>query len=87
MRRSRVVRLGRGECLRCGDPKRGACKRCTKEKRPYRDLIDTSKCSICGFAIMVHVHHRDGNHSNNDPGNLMALCPNHHAEAHIRSAT
>lgn len=48
-------------------------------KRPYRHLIDTTRCALCEFSAIVHVHHIDRNHTNNTPSNLIALCPNHHA--------
>jgi hypothetical protein len=36
------------------------------------------KCCVCGWDLIVEAHHFDGNHNNNDPGNLIPLCPNHH---------
>ena len=36
------------------------------------------KCSICGFDKIVAIHHIDENKKNNDPKNLIPLCPNHH---------
>jgi hypothetical protein len=44
---------------------------------------DQNRCRICGFDLILHVHHiekrsRGGRH---DPGNLITLCPNHHALA------
>jgi len=36
------------------------------------------KCIICGEDICVSVHHYDENHDNNDPRNLVPLCPTHH---------
>jgi hypothetical protein len=53
-------------------------------KRPsqvYRGLVDVSKCAFCDFPY-PDVHHRDGNHKNNDPSNLVAVCPNHHRLIH-----
>ena len=34
-------------------------------------------CSICG-APRPQVHHIDEDNANNDPLNLLPLCPNHH---------
>jgi len=34
-------------------------------------------CAICGRP-RPHIHHIDGNPSNNDDENLLPLCPNHH---------
>lgn len=40
------------------------------------------KCIVCGFDSVVDVHHIDENHANNDPKNLVCLCPNHHRMVH-----
>lgn len=42
------------------------------------------KCCICGFDHIVDVHHMDCNKTNNDPKNLIPLCPNHHRMFHSR---
>lgn len=42
------------------------------------------ECTICGWGISVDVHHIDGDHNNDDPSNLIPLCPNHHRMAHMR---
>jgi hypothetical protein len=36
------------------------------------------KCIICGEDLGIEVHHYDENRSNNDPSNLVPLCPTHH---------
>lgn len=36
------------------------------------------KCCVCGWDLIVEVHHFDGNKTNNSPNNLIPLCPNHH---------
>ena len=41
-------------------------------------LYHERKCCVCGWDLIVEVHHYDGNHDNDDPGNLIPLCPNHH---------
>jgi len=41
-------------------------------------------CVVCGETNIVAVHHNDGNHSNNDPSNLIPMCPTHHAYVHSR---
>jgi hypothetical protein len=41
-------------------------------------------CAICGFDKIVAVHHIDENHNNNDPHNLIPLCPNHHEMVHSK---
>jgi len=42
------------------------------------------KCVVCNEERVVEVHHYDGNHSNNDPNNLVPLCPTHHRYAHLK---
>jgi len=40
------------------------------------------KCIICGEQNIVEVHHYDEDHKNNDPKNLVPLCPTHHQYYH-----
>lgn len=42
------------------------------------------KCCVCGEEKIVAVHHYDGNHNNNEPSNLVPLCPTHHQYIHSR---
>jgi predicted nucleic acid-binding Zn ribbon protein len=42
------------------------------------------KCVVCPEAIMVEVHHMDEDHTNNNPENLIPLCPTHHQYWHSR---
>jgi len=42
------------------------------------------KCYACGHDKILEVHHLDGNHSNNDPTNLVPLCSTHHRMIHSR---
>lgn len=42
------------------------------------------KCAICSFDKIVAIHHVDENHNNNDPKNLIPLCPNHHEMVHSK---
>jgi hypothetical protein len=42
------------------------------------------KCVVCGEDKIVAVHHYDENHSNNDPVNLIPMCPTHHQYMHSR---
>jgi hypothetical protein len=88
MRKLRINRLKLGLC-QCGKPVESGytqCYQCRRNRElnqsPYRAIINTSECKICGFSVLVHVHHIDGDHENNNPNNLIALCPNHHATAH-----
>lgn len=40
------------------------------------------KCIICEETNIVTVHHFDENRKNNDPANLVPLCPTHHHYLH-----
>jgi hypothetical protein len=42
------------------------------------------ECAICGFDKIVSIHHIDENHENNNPTNLIPLCPNHHEMVHSK---
>lgn len=44
------------------------------------------KCIVCGEEKIVAVHHYDHNHENNDPANLIPLCPTHHSYVHSKYA-
>lgn len=54
--------------------------------RLIEDGIKEHKCENCGLTewmgkpIPLELHHKDGNHYNNDLGNLEILCPNCHAQ-------
>jgi 5-methylcytosine-specific restriction endonuclease McrA len=56
-------------------------------RRPHKQiLIDKfGKCMVCGWDELpdaLELHHKDRNHQNNDPTNLVLLCPNCHALLH-----
>jgi hypothetical protein len=42
------------------------------------------ECIVCGENKIVSVHHYDINHKNNEPKNLVPLCPTHHQYVHSR---
>jgi predicted nucleic acid-binding Zn ribbon protein len=42
------------------------------------------KCVVCGESNIVEAHHLDEDKTNNDPSNLIPLCPNHHQYWHSR---
>lgn len=50
-----------------------------------RDGIKEKKCEICGIShwqgieLPLELHHKDGNHFNNNLNNLQILCPNCHS--------
>ena len=50
-----------------------------------KDGIKENKCEMCGITywngvlLPLELHHKDGNHYNNDFDNLQILCPNCHS--------
>ena len=51
----------------------------------YRELIPVERCARCGyndFKRLLHVHHKDGNHKNDEPDNLIVLCNRCHNHLH-----
>lgn len=42
------------------------------------------ECAVCGFDKIVAIHHIDENKQNNNPSNLIPLCPNHHEMVHSK---
>jgi len=57
------------------------------EERLYRKICfnyHEKKCIICGEEKIVTVHHYDENHKNNEPSNLIPLCPTHHHYVHSK---
>lgn len=57
------------------------------KSRSYRTIAKRHhelKCVICGFDKIVAIHHIDQNKQNNDPTNLIPLCPNHHEMCHSK---
>lgn len=42
------------------------------------------ECVVCKESNIVEVHHLDENHDNNDPSNLIPLCPTHHQYWHSK---
>lgn len=55
------------------------------KKSQYRTtcfFYHKKECVICQEVNIVAVHHLDENHKNNDPSNLIPLCPTHHSYCH-----
>ena len=56
------------------------------KERLIEDGIKERKCENCGLSewmskcIPLELHHKDGNHANNNLDNLQILCPNCHAQ-------
>lgn len=51
----------------------------------YRTLAwrhHEKRCVVCGEDKIVAVHHYNGNHFDNNPTNLVPLCPTHHQYLH-----
>lgn len=43
------------------------------------------ECKLCGSTERIEIHHKDGDHFNNELNNLVALCRKcHHTVAHTR---
>lgn len=58
-----------------------------KHTAKYRTICfhyHEKKCIICDEKNIVSVHHYDENHKNNNPDNLIPLCPTHHQYVHSR---
>lgn len=56
-------------------------------KNGYIDrVLKIAKCESCGITewngkpIVFQLHHKDGNHNNNNVNNLQLLCPNCHSQ-------
>jgi hypothetical protein len=59
-----------------------------KDVREAVTARDGNTCLACGIVSVrggpgLDVHHRDGDHGNNDPANLVTLCPLCHATQHF----
>ncbi len=86
------IPLVNNNCLTCGK-KCGRNKYCSDMCKPVRMSIPkeywggmariNSKCLICKKTFMLlHIHHKDGNHDNNNKDNLIPLCPTCHGKVH-----
>lgn len=47
-------------------------------------IYHKKECIICKEDKIVAVHHYDENHDNNEPKNLIPLCPTHHCYYHSK---
>lgn len=60
-----------------------------EHRTPYRASL-ADECQRCGFvpvdSCQLDVHHRDRDHENNHPGNLVTLCANCHRLEHMAQA-
>jgi 5-methylcytosine-specific restriction endonuclease McrA len=53
-----------------------------KELRDRVLLRDGHACAICSGTETLHIHHIDGDNTNDEPGNLITLCPCCHSRVH-----
>jgi Zn finger protein HypA/HybF involved in hydrogenase expression len=57
----------------------------TLKLKLFKDGIKARQCEICGVSqwqgmeLPLELHHKDGDHYNNELSNLMILCPNCHS--------
>lgn len=79
------IRIGssRANTFRCSSPQ--AIRQHKAGTKPYL-LTKGEMCERCGFepvhSCQLDVHHRDGNHANNEISNLETLCANCHRLTH-----
>jgi hypothetical protein len=53
-----------------------------KSSRLYRNLITKKECFVCKSKHKLLIHHKDGNHFNNELSNLEVLCSPCHTRIH-----
>ena len=86
-------------CKLCGT-KCGRKKYCSDKCKPLQIRIPqehikeymtwgnrfNSECNVCEKTFfLLHIHHKDGNHSNNNKENLIAVCSSCHKKIHTPS--
>lgn len=57
------------------------------KRRKSRDICfkyHEKKCVVCGEMNIVEAHHFDGNNENDNPTNLIPICPTHHKYWHSK---
>ncbi len=58
-----------------------------KEWKELREVIltrDRHRCMLCGAEEYLHIHHKDGDCTNDAPVNLITLCERCHSRVHAR---
>lgn len=76
--------------LQCANATGGKAKREKYGLKQYASIAKSyyeEKCVVCGYNEVIDVHHIDENRQNNDPRNLVILCPNHHALLHRKNSS
>ena len=75
------------KCLKCFHEWIGRVdnpRDCPNCKTTYWNRDEYSRCEVCNKNILSIIkHHKDGNHSNNDPENVINLCRHCHLSVHI----
>lgn len=66
----------------CGNTKANPTSKDAHHWRARRHRKPT--CEECATTQNLHVHHKDRNHTNNDPSNLATLCASCHLRLHWR---
>lgn len=56
-------------------------------RKQARGLVPRKKCEMCGGTETLHVHHKDGDVTNNAIKNLQVLCVKCHNKEHARMGT
>lgn len=78
------VRLKKaGSGWRCKVAWRACNPRPGQVGRSTMNLIECERCGFRGHPCQLDVHHRDHNHSNDDPANLEIVCANCHRFEHF----
>jgi 5-methylcytosine-specific restriction endonuclease McrA len=71
---------------RCGRFDATRYRRRIRNEVTYRYYLKPA-CERCSFVaidrVQLDIHHRDGDHSNDDPENLETLCANCHRLEHV----
>jgi hypothetical protein len=55
------------------------------ESRAYMKLVDRSRCARCEATTDITVHHKDGDHRNDERSNLEPRCRSGHSRQHKKA--
>lgn len=80
--RPAILKRDQYKCVQCGAQHKMKCYKDTSGKYVECDEFMENWAISTGrhvFILYLQVAHKDHNKSNNDPSNLMTLCPVHHA--------
>ncbi len=79
--------MKQAESLRTYHHNGGSMEKILKEDTSEYQKYIKSTCEICGTTKDLEVHHKDKNHNNNNPNNLMTVCSSCHQQIHNQSLT